>query len=114
MSASLQVMVVVSVVAISTIYAFYLDVRRDAEDGRFLEWLKTERKTEWDALSRSDRFLSIRAVEILRRSALADDADFQDRYRLTRHGKRFAIAMTVALTGIAVLVLGTVLFDWEW
>jgi hypothetical protein len=45
---------------------------------------------------------------------LADDAEFHARYQLTRHGTRFAIAMIVAGAGIALVVLGTVFFDWNW
>jgi len=114
MNASLQVMFLVITVAVSTVFAFYLDVRLGAENDRFLNWLKTERKVHWDGLTRSDRFLTIRAVEMLRRGPLADDAEFHARYQLTRHGTRFAIAMSVAGTGIALLVLGTVFFDWNW
>ena len=114
METSVQVMFLVTVVALSTGYAFYLDMRREAENQRFVEWLRTERKANWDALTRSDRFLTIRAVEILRRGPLADDAEFGARYRPTRHGIRFATAMTVAGAGIALLVLGTVFYDWSW
>ena len=98
----------------STVYAFYLDVRRGAENDRFLEWLKTERRVDWDALTRADRFLTIRAVEMLRRGPLADDAEFHARYQLTRHGTRFAIAMSVAAAVIALLILGTLFLEWHW
>ena len=114
MKTSIQVMFLVIVVGLSTIYAFYLDVRLEAENHRFLKWLRTERTADWEALSRADRFLTIRAVQILRRGPLADDAEFQARYQLTRHGVRFVIAMTVACAGIALLVLGTAFFDWNW
>lgn len=114
METSIQVMVLVSVVAMATLFAFYLDVRRQAEYRRFVEWLKSDREADWRNLTRSDRFLSIRAVEILRRGALAGDAEFQARYRRTRHDRRFATAMIVALTGIGLLVAGTTLFDWTW
>ena len=114
MNASVQVMVLVTVGVISTIYAFVLDVRRGLEADRFLAWLKAERSIYWDALSRVDRFLTIRAVEILRRGPLAGDAEFHDRYRATRHGARFAFAMSVSATVIALLVIGTVVFEWNW
>lgn len=114
METSIQVMVLVTVVAVSTVFAFHLDVRRGAEFARFVEWLKTERKVDWQALNRSDRVLTIRAVEILRRGALAGDAEFLARYQRTRHDTRFATAMIIAVAGIAVLVLGTTLFDWKW
>lgn len=114
MGTSVQVMLLVIVVAISTIFAFYLEVRRGAENDRFIKWLETERKADWDALTRADRLLIIRAVEILRRGALADDAEFHARYQLTRHGTRFATAMIVAGTGIALLVLGSSFLDWNW
>jgi hypothetical protein len=107
-------MFLVTVVALCTGYAFYLDVRREAANHRFLQWLKTERRASWDGLTRSDRFLSIRAIEILRRGALADDAEFHTRYQLTKHGFRFAVAMSTACVGVALLVLGTVFFDWSW
>ena len=114
METSVQVMFLVIVVAVSTVFAFYLDVRREAEFGRLVEWLKTERKADWQALTRSDRFLTIRAVEILRRGALAGDGDFHARYQRTRHGTRFVTAMIVAVAGIALLVSGTTLFGWKW
>ena len=114
MNASGQVMFLVGVVALSTAYAYYLDVKRDAANHRFLEWLKTERQGSWNALTPSDRLLSIRAVEILRRGVLADDTEFIDRYRNTRHGFRFAIAMSAAGVGVALLILGTVTLDWSW
>jgi hypothetical protein len=114
MKASFQVMFLVIVIAVSTVFAFVLDVRRGVENDRFLKWLKTERKVHWEALTRSDRFLTIRAVEILRRGPLADDAEFHAHHKLTRHGRPFAIAMSVAGAGIALMVLGTVFFDWNW
>lgn len=114
MDTSVQVMFLVIVVAVSTVFAFVLDVRRGVENDRFVEWLKTERKRDWDALTRADRLLTIRAVEMLRRGALADDAEFHVRYQLTRHGPRFAAAMSVAAAGIALVVVGTVLVDWNW
>jgi hypothetical protein len=114
METSIQIMVLVIVVLVSTVYAFTLDVRREGEFGRLVEWLKTERKADWQALTRSDRFLTIRAVEILRRGALAGDGDFHARYQRTRHGTRFVTAMIIAVTGIALLVSGTTLFGWKW
>jgi len=45
---------------------------------------------------------------------LADDAEFQARYRQARHGTRFAVAMSVAGTAIALLILGTEFLDWNW
>jgi hypothetical protein len=114
MDASVQVMFLVTVVAVATIYAFVLDVRREAENRRLIRWLKAERSADWDALTRSDRFLSIRAVEILRRGRLADDQEFHARYRKTRYGARFAVAMIVAVSGIALVVVGTVSFGWRW
>lgn len=114
MKTSVQVMFLVIVCVVATVYAFFQDVRRGVEDDRFLQWLKTERKTDWDALTRTDRFLMNRAVEALRRGALADDAEFHARYQLTRHGTPFVIAMSVAATGLALLVIGTVFFDWNW
>lgn len=114
MKPSVQVMFIVSVAVLSTVYAFFLEVRRGVENDRLLEWLKTERSADWDALTRSDRFLTMRAVEILRRGPLASDAGFHARYQMTRHGTRFAIAMSIAVTAIALLVLGTLFFDWNW
>lgn len=114
MKTSVQVMFLVIVGVASTVYAFYLDVRRGAKNDQFLEWLKTRRRADWDALTRADRFLTVRAVEILRRGPLADDSEFHARYQLTRHGTRFAIAMIVAGVAIAILILGTVLLDWNW
>ena len=114
METSVQIMVLVIVVLVSTVYAFFLDVRRGAAFRRLIDWLKTDRAAEWQALTRSDRFLTIRAVEILRRRALAGDDDFRVRYRETRHSTRFVVAMTVAFAGIALLVLGTTYFGWTW
>lgn len=114
METSVQIMVLVIIVLVSTVYAFSLDIRRGAALRRLIEWLKSDRAAEWQALTRSDRFLTIRAVEILRRGALAGDADFHVRYRETRHPKRFVVAMTVAATGIGLLVLGTTYFGWTW
>lgn len=107
-------MFLVTVAALAMGYAFYLDVRRDAEHRRFLEWLKTERKAHWEALSRADRLLAIRAVEILRRGPLADDSEFNVRYRATRHGRRFGGAMLVGGVSITLLLVGTTFLDWSW
>jgi hypothetical protein len=104
----------VSVAMLSVVYAFILEVRRGVEEDRLLKWLKTERRADWDALTRSDRFLTMRAVEILRRGPLASDADFHARYQMTRHGTRFAVAMSIAVTAIALLALGTRFLDWNW
>jgi hypothetical protein len=114
MKPSIQVMFFVIVGALSAVYAFLLEVRRGVEDDRFLAWLKTNRRAEWDALTRSDRFLTVRAVEILRRGPLANDADFQSRYHMTRHGTRFFIALSIAGVAITLLLLGTFLLDWNW
>lgn len=107
-------MVYLIVGALSTVYAFILELRRGVENDRFLKWLRTERRAEWDALTRSDRLLTARAVEILRRGPLASDVDFQDRYQMTRHGTRFAIALSISVTMITLLVLGTLYLDWGW
>lgn len=114
MDTSVQVMFLVIVVAVSTVYAFVLEVRRGVENDRFVKWLKTERKSDWEALTRADRFLTIRAVEILRRGALAEDAEFHVLYQSTRHGTRFAVAMSVACAAIALVLVGTVFFSWNW
>ncbi len=114
MKTSVQVMFLVIVGVVATVYAFYLDVRRGVKNDQLLEWLKTDRRADWDALTRVDRFLTVRAVESLRRGPLADDAEFHARYQLTRHGTRFAIAMIVAGAVIALLILGTVSLDWNW
>ncbi len=114
MKTSVQVMFLVIVGVASTVYAFYLEVRRGTKNDQFLDWLKTRRSADWDALTRADRFLTIRAVEILRRGSLADDTEFHARYQLTRHGTRFALAMFVAGAAIAILILGTVFLDWNW
>lgn len=114
METSIQIKVLVIVVLVSTIYAFVLDVRRGAGLARFVGWLKTERKADWRSLTRSDRFLTIRAIEILRRGALADDGEFNVRYQETRPGNRFIAAMIVAVAAIALLILGTTLFEWKW
>ena len=79
MKTSVEVMFLVIVGVVSTVYAFYLDVRLGVKNDRFLEWLKTERRADWKALTRLDRFLTVRAVEMLRRGPLADDAEFHAR-----------------------------------
>jgi len=107
-------MFLVSVTMLSVLYAFFLEVRRGVEEDRLLEWLKTERRADWDALTRSDRFLTMRAFEVLRRGSLASDADFNAHYQMTRHGTRFAVAMSIAVTAIALLALGTRFLDWNW
>ena len=114
MNADVEIVVLVVVAAVSTVYAFVLDVRRGAENDRFVEWLKTERKADWEGLTRLDRLLTIRAVEILRHGPLAADAEFQSRYQSTRHGIRFAVAMSTAAAAIALVILGTRLLDWNW
>ncbi|MDH3260501.1 MAG: hypothetical protein OEM81_14105 [Acidimicrobiia bacterium] len=114
MKTNVEVMFLVIVGVVSTVYAFYLEMRRRVENDRFIQWLKSERRVDWDALTRSDRVLTIRAIEILRRGALANDAEFHARYQLTRHGTRFVVAMSVACSGIALLGLGTVFFGWNW
>jgi len=107
-------MVLVTTGVISTVYTFYLEVKPSARNDQFLDWLKNERTAEWDAMTRADRLLTVRAVEMLRRGALADDREFLDRYQTTRHDKRFGISMIVAGAAIAVLILGTVILDWSW
>lgn len=114
MKTSIQVVFFVIVGTLSAVYAFLLEVRRGLEDDRFLAWLKTKRSAEWSALTRSDRFLTVRAVEILRRGPLANDAEFRSRYQMTRHGIRFFIALIIACVAIALLLLGTLLLDWNW
>ena len=114
METSVQVKLFVILGVASACYAFYLDVRRGAENERFLEWLMAERSADWDGLTRADRFLTVRAVELLRRGALADDADFHARYQLTRHGIRFGVAMSVAGAAIALLIFGTTFLEWNW
>ena len=114
MTASFPVMFLVSIGVLAAVYAFVLEVRRGVKTDRLLEWLKRERKADWDGLRRVDRLLTVRAVEILRRGALADDADFHARYQTTRHGTRFAIAMSMAAVAIALVLVGTTWLGWEW
>jgi hypothetical protein len=114
MTASFPVMLLVSIGVFAAVYAFVLEVRRGVKTDRLLEWLKRERKAEWDGLSRVERLLTVRAVEILRRGVLADDADFHARYQMTRHGTRFAIAMSMASVAIALVLVATTWLGWEW
>ena len=114
MSTSPEVKVTVIVVAAATLYGFYLDIRSGRANDRLMKWLKSERRVEWDELSRSDRFLSMRAIEILRRGALNDDAEFHDRYQQTRPDRRFAAAMIVAVASVALLLIGTKYLGWDW
>lgn len=114
MTASFPVMLLVSVGVMAGVYAFVLEVRRGVKTDRLLEWLKRERKADWDGLSRLDRILTVRAVEMLRRGALAGDADFQARYQMTRHGTRFALAMSIAAVAVALVLAGTTWLGWEW
>jgi hypothetical protein len=114
MKPSVHVMFFVIIGALSAVYAFLLEVRRGIEDDRFLEWPKTNRRAEWRALTRSDRFLTVRAVEILRRGPLANDAAFHSRYQMTRHGSRFFIALSIAGVAITLVLQGTLLLDWNW
>ncbi|MDH3472015.1 MAG: hypothetical protein OEM94_11935 [Acidimicrobiia bacterium] len=114
MNASFQVKFLVIVASVSVVYAFYLDVRHGIENQRFVEWLRTERRADWDALTRSDRFFTVRAIQILRRGPLANDAEFHDRYELTKYGPRFIVAMSVAGLSIALVLLGTAFLDWAW
>jgi len=107
-------MILVTVSVAATGYAFFLDVRRGAENDRFLAWLRAERKPEWDRLTRADRFLTMRAVEILRRGTLSDDDEFQRRYRQTRPGSSLAFAVSIASAAMALVIIGTVLLDWSW
>ena len=108
MNTSFQVKFLVIVASVSVVYAFYLDVRHGIENQRFVEWVRTERRADWDALTRSDRFL------ILRRGALANDAEFHARYELTKYGPRFIVAMGVGGLSIALVLLGTAFLDWAW
>lgn len=114
MDASIPVMVLVSLTAVSTIYAFVLDIRRGNETRQLITWLETERAEAWDSLSRSDRFLTVRAFEILRRGALSADEAYLTRFRRTKHGRRFGAAMLVSGTAIALLLIGTSVLDWQW
>jgi len=114
MGASIEVMILVGLAAGSTVYAFILDIRRTDERRRLVTWLESERADTWYALSRADRFLTIRALEILRRGPLAADEEFLARFRRTKHGRRFAVAMTVSVVAIALLLFGTSVLDWRW
>jgi Flp pilus assembly protein TadB len=114
MDAGIPVMVLVSLTAGFTLYAFVLEIRRSSESSRLITWLETERTEAWDALSRSDRFLAVRALEILRRGALFADEEYLTRFRRTKHGKRFAVAMIASAAAIALLLIGTSFLDWRW
>ncbi len=114
MNTSVEIMIVLSIGVVAAVYAFYLDVRRTSAFSRLLAWLRSEREDDWEGLSRADRFLSFRAVEILRRGALAGDPEFQSRYAPTRHGRRFVVAMTVTTAAIALVILGTSFWGWSW
>ena len=56
----------------------------------------------------------MRAVQILRRGALKDDAEFHDLYQQTRPGRRFFAAMAVSAASIAMLLVGTKYLGWDW
>jgi len=101
----------VTVGAASTGCAFCLDGRRSAAKHRLLAWLRTERPTECEELTSADRFMTIRAVEMLRRSSLAEDEEFRAWYRLTNHGTRFAVAMILAGSVIGLLFSGPPTWD---
>lgn len=106
--------ILVTIAAISLVYAFVLEWRRSSAFARLLSWLRTERAENWDALSRADRLLSIKAVEILRRGPLSDDDEFQGQYRASKHGRQFAVSMSLGFISIVLAVIGTQVFDWDW
>ncbi len=114
MTASLPVMFLVTVTALAMGYAFYLDVRRDAEHRRFLEWLETERKAHWK------HCLELTGCQRSGPSRYCVAA----RWRMTRNsrsgigqrgtGRRFDGAMLVRGVSITLLLVGTTFLDWAW
>jgi hypothetical protein len=115
MGTSLEIVLLLSVAASATIYAFYLNVVRERAFRRLTRWLRESRPQEWGALPRSTRWLnSVGAVEQLRRGALAADPEFDSRYRHARpHQRRFLSALGIGVLAIALVAIGSQSLGWS-
>lgn len=115
MGASLEIVLLLSIAAVATIYAWYLRVIQERAFRRLLSWLRASRQQEWNALPRSARWLdSIGAVEQLRRGALSADLEFAGRYRQSKaHQRRFLVALGIGILAIALVAVGSQTLGWS-
>ena len=115
MSASFEIVLLLSIAASAIMYAFYLQVIRERAFRRLLGWLRASRPQEWSALPRSARWLnSIGAVEQLRRGALSADPEFARRYRQSKtHQGRFLGALGIGVLSIALVAIGSQSLGWS-
>lgn len=104
--------VVLAIAVAAAAYAFRTQAQQQRALSHVVEWLKTERASQWEALPRYSRLFTIAGVERLRRGALDDDSEFHQRYELYEDNKRKHMGSIGWLVAVVALiwVAGTV-FD---
>ncbi|MDH3476291.1 MAG: hypothetical protein OEM59_21645 [Rhodospirillales bacterium] len=116
MTASLPVMILVTLTAAAAVYAFWLSIREGRRTRELAAWLKASQGERWQALPWFSRELFPKAgIETLRRQGLGEDPDFAARYgEIRRLRRREALLLVLGAAAIVALLLGTRLLGWHW
>jgi hypothetical protein len=110
------IMVVLSLAAVTTLFAWWLSARRDQRTRRLIDYLKQHQASYWRSLPWLSRTLSpASAIEGYRRKHQAGDPAFAALYAARRSASRAsAVALLVPVCLIAIVLIGTTLLDWRW
>jgi len=113
---SLIVKALIIAAAALTLFAWWLSARNDKRTRALTDYLKSNHEAFWRALPWHARNLNpSAAIEAYRRSGEAVEPEFLELYEARRTASRkLFLALAIAVTPIAILLIGTGLLGWSW
>jgi hypothetical protein len=116
MTASLPVMILVTLAATAVLYAFWLSIHEGRRTRELAAWLEASQGERWRVLPWFSRELFLRAgIETLRRQGLGEDPDFAARHgEIRRLRRRKVLLLLLGAAAITAVLLGTRIWGWRW
>ena len=110
------VMVLITLAAVVSLFAWWLSARISRRTGALLAHLQHNQESFWRSQQSLSRKLNpIGVIEAYRRSAQAPDPEFDALYHARKSGTFAQIfAIVLAATLIALVLIGTRFWGWGW
>ena len=114
--ASFPVKAIISVGAVSVLYAFWLSIQQQKQVRHLVNWLRDYNSNEWNCIPWMQRVLIPRAgLTILFKQASVRDNNFFEMYERMRGIERRQVkALIFSALAIAAVLLGTKYWGWKW
>ncbi|MFC1580294.1 hypothetical protein ACFL4N_05215, partial [Thermodesulfobacteriota bacterium] len=115
--ASLQIKILVSIAAVSSIYAFVCKIRLSRKASNLENWLQKERPDLWSELNKlAGNWAGGQAgLKVLYRRNVAGLPNFNQQYEplhsLERH---LLLGIVIGLVCIGLVLIGTRFWGWHW